>query len=184
MKSVKDGSNKSSNERNEPAVDLSAKSSLEESMFIDQAYEEFEDLSILDVLSQDNYEFLEKQVFIILNQSDINSNKQAFWQIYNDTFKVGTYRFVQIKKSKFLNKNHENIIIQLVDISKSILYDQVKAEIQFKELINATVSHEMRNPINSILFQNKNIKFIIQKIQKTLKAVKSEVKQGNYTNIL
>ena len=89
---------------------------------------------------------------------------------------MGAYRFVQIKKSKFLSNDHENIIIQLVDISKSILYDQVKAEIQFKELINATVSHEMRNPINSILFQNKNIKFIMQKIQKTLKAMKAEVK--------
>ena len=75
MRSVKDGSNLSSNGRNEPAVDLSAKSSLEESVYIDQAYEEFEDLSILDVFSQDNDEFLEKQVFIILNQSDINSNK-------------------------------------------------------------------------------------------------------------
>lgn len=42
----------------------------------------------------------------------------------------------------------------------------------------------MRNPINSILFQNKNIKFIIQKIHKTLKAVKTEVKQGNYSNTI
>ena len=75
-------------------------------------------------------EFLEKQVFIILNQSDINSNKQSFWKNYNNSFKVGSYKFVQIKKSKFLNNlNNENIIIQLVDISKSILYDQVKAEI-------------------------------------------------------
>ena len=42
----------------------------------------------------------------------------------------------------------------------------------------------MRNPINSILFQNKNIKFMIQKIMKTVKAMKSEVKQGNYSNTL
>lgn len=139
----------------------SCSGSIDESVYIDQAYEELEDLSILDIFSQDNQD-LEKHVFIILDQPDINSNKQMFWQNYNDTFKVGSYRFVQIKRSKFLNNSHENIIIQLVDISKSILYDQVKAEIQFKELINATVSHEMRNPINSILFQNKNIKFIIQ----------------------
>ena len=47
-KSVKDGSNKSSNEA---PVDLSAQGSLDESVYIDQAYEEFEDLSILDVFS-------------------------------------------------------------------------------------------------------------------------------------
>lgn len=80
-------------------VDLSACGSVDESVYIDQAYEEFEDLSIMDVFSKEDNDFLEKQVFIILNQSDINSNKQAFWQTYNDSFKEGSYRFVQIKKS-------------------------------------------------------------------------------------
>ena len=50
----------------------------DESIYIDQAYEEFEDLSILDIFDQE-IDQLQDRVFIILNQSDINSNKQAFW---------------------------------------------------------------------------------------------------------
>lgn len=50
----------------------------DESIYIDQVYEEFEDLSILDIFDQE-IDQLQDRVFIILNQSDINSNKQAFW---------------------------------------------------------------------------------------------------------
>ena len=44
-------------------------------------------------------------------------------------------------------------MIQIIDISDSILYDQSKAQNEFLSVINATVSHEMRNPINSIKSQ-------------------------------
>mmetsp|Transcript_13766 Transcript_13766/g.23487 ORF Transcript_13766/g.23487 Transcript_13766/m.23487 type:complete len:84 (+) Transcript_13766:3-254(+) len=43
--------------------------------------------------------------------------------------------------------------MQLNDISKSVLYDQAKAQSELLALINATVSHEMRNPLNSIINQ-------------------------------
>lgn len=42
-------------------------------------------------------------------------------------------------------------MIQLIDISHSILHDQQKAQNQSLEMINASVSHEMRNPLNSII---------------------------------
>ena len=42
-------------------------------------------------------------------------------------------------------------IVQIIDISDSILYDDIKAQSEFLELINACVSHEMRNPLNSIV---------------------------------
>ena len=40
---------------------------------------------------------------------------------------------------------------QFIDISKSILYDLEKSHNVMLELINACVSHEMRNPLNSII---------------------------------
>jgi len=43
-------------------------------------------------------------------------------------------------------------MIQIIDISASIFYDKMKEEKHISELINAAVSHEMRNPINSIIF--------------------------------
>ena len=45
-------------------------------------------------------------------------------------------------------------MLQFIDFSKSILYDIEKAQNVVLQLINACVSHEMRNPLNSIIAQN------------------------------
>ena len=45
-------------------------------------------------------------------------------------------------------------MLQFIDISKSILYDMEKAHNGVLSMINACVSHEMRNPLNSIIAQN------------------------------
>ena len=42
-------------------------------------------------------------------------------------------------------------MLQLVNTSGSILYKLEKAHNQVLEMINACVSHEMRNPLNSIV---------------------------------
>lgn len=42
-----------------------------------------------------------------------------------------------------------------IDISQKILYDTSKAEGELLSLINSTISHEMRNPLNSIINQGK-----------------------------
>ena len=45
-------------------------------------------------------------------------------------------------------------MVQFIDISKNILYDMEKAHNAVLSMINACVSHEMRNPLNSIIAQN------------------------------
>ena len=45
-------------------------------------------------------------------------------------------------------------VLKIIDISKDILYEKIKGEKRLLALINATVSHEMRNPINSLKSQN------------------------------
>ena len=42
-------------------------------------------------------------------------------------------------------------MIQLIDISQKILYDEMKAEKTLLTLITATVSHELRNPLYSLI---------------------------------
>lgn len=42
-------------------------------------------------------------------------------------------------------------ILQIIDVSHKLLYDDIKAEYKFHSLINATVSHELRNPLNSMI---------------------------------
>jgi len=41
----------------------------------------------------------------------------------------------------------------VIDISDKMLYNDAKAEQQFLEMINGAVSHELRNPLNSMIGQ-------------------------------
>ena len=45
-------------------------------------------------------------------------------------------------------------MLQLYNVSKDILYDREKTHSDLLMLINATVSHELRNPLNSLIAQN------------------------------
>ena len=64
-------------------------------------------------------------------------------------------------------------MICFIDISQKILYDTSKAEGEFLSLINSTISHEMRNPLNSIINQCK----IAQSICITFKSMLEKFKE-------
>ena len=68
---------------------------------------------------------------------------------------IPKFKFFQFKKSKILDKSSKKIKQMLCfnDISQKILYDSSKAEGELLTLINSTISHEMRNPLNSIINQ-------------------------------
>ena len=51
------------------------------------------------------------------------------------------------------NLHGNKIMIQIIDISQKILYDELQAEKSLLTLINATISHELRNPLNSLIGQ-------------------------------
>lgn len=57
-------------------------------------------------------------------------------------------------------------ILQIIDVSDRLLYDEVKAECKFQTMISATVSHELRNPLNSLIcnlqYMNHNLKSMKQ----------------------
>jgi signal transduction histidine kinase len=59
-------------------------------------------------------------------------------------------------------------MLQIIDISSSILYDRSKAENKFLSIINASVSHEMRNPLNSILAENILKEELIKRLKELL----------------
>ena len=60
-------------------------------------------------------------------------------------------KYVQIKATNFILNKKQKVLLQIIDVSHSIMYDQQKAENSFLALINACVSHELRNPLNSII---------------------------------
>ena len=54
---------------------------------------------------------------------------------------------------KLMVENNSYDLVQLIDVSAQVMFDRVIAEKKLLAIINATVSHEMRNPINSIRSQ-------------------------------
>jgi len=44
--------------------------------------------------------------------------------------------------------------VRITDVTDKVLYDKSKGEKELLSLVNATVSHELRNPLNSIMAQN------------------------------
>ena len=68
---------------------------------------------------------------------------------------IPKFRFFQVKISHVkTNIDQEGrLMICFIDISQKILYDTSKAESELLSLINSTISHEMRNPLNSIINQ-------------------------------
>ena len=77
-------------------------------------------------------------------------------------------KFVQLKMQRFKKGDRQMIMLQAIDISSSILYDNAKAQQEFHQMTNACVSHEMRNPLNSINAINIMKKTLYKKIDKEL----------------
>ena len=59
-------------------------------------------------------------------------------------------------------------MMQIINISANILYDQQKADNKFLQLINACISHELRNPLNSIIAQNMEKTMLYDELEKIL----------------
>ena len=59
-------------------------------------------------------------------------------------------------------------MIQIKDISQDVLIKKMKNQSDFQQLINATVSHEMRNPLNSIINLTKDLEYKITLFRTTL----------------
>jgi signal transduction histidine kinase len=82
---------------------------------------------------------------------------------------IPKFKFIQFKKSEIKNdKGQERVMLCFNDISQKILYDTTKAEGEFLSLINSTISHEMRNPLNSIINQCQIIYVVCQQFQKVI----------------
>ena len=60
-------------------------------------------------------------------------------------------QYVHFKVKKLKIEGEEKILVQIIDVSHKMLYNEVKAEKSFLSVINAAVSHELRNPLYSLV---------------------------------
>ena len=58
---------------------------------------------------------------------------------------------LKIKEFKTPERNKKMTLIQIIDMSDKILYNEAKAEQKFTTLMNGAVSHELRNPLSSLI---------------------------------
>ena len=77
-------------------------------------------------------------------------------------------RYVQIKLQVVESDIKKYHVLKIIDVSKDILYERAKGEQRLLALINATVSHEMRNPINALNSQNIKQAEINEKLKKII----------------
>ena len=68
----------------------------------------------------------------------------------------------------------DNILIQIIDVSHKLLYGEAKAEQSFLSLINGAVSHELRNPLNSLISQVSNLDEFFYKFKQYISKLKDD----------
>ena len=83
---------------------------------------------------------------------DSNEIENNVYQLINleDSRALQHMKYVQVRREKIQTMFRKHDVIQMIDISQKILYEMAVGEKRLFSLINATVSHEMRNPTNSI----------------------------------
>ena len=65
----------------------------------------------------------------------------------------------------------------MVDVTNYILYMDIKAKNQFTSLINACVSHELRNPLNSIIAKNIEKAALYQKMFENFELMDPQIRE-------
>jgi signal transduction histidine kinase len=81
----------------------------------------------------------------------------------------------------FNQKQHT--ILHFKDITGTVQYRLEKSHNQVLEMINACVSHEMRNPLNSIVAQNIEKEFVYEELEDTLRYFKATISESSMTII-
>lgn len=73
-----------------------------------------------------------------------------------------------MQRQVFKDDDQQWVVLQVIDTSAKVQIDREKTDKFIMSMVNATVNHELRNPINSIHCQNIMIKSLIKKIDDLL----------------
>lgn len=60
-------------------------------------------------------------------------------------------KYVKVKFTVYSSGHTERVMIQFIDVSNSVYFSQSKEQNMLLQTLNASVSHELRNPLNSIV---------------------------------
>lgn len=77
-------------------------------------------------------------------------------------------KYFQIKLNELIGENENELMITIVDCSHQIQYTNEKTNNQVLKTVNATVNHELRNPLNSIVATNEHKSYLYKELQNVL----------------
>ena len=84
----------------------------------------------------------------LLEMNPKKLEKMTFEVKKNKQVNVGvTVPYVKIFAKTYTNNKVIKKMVKIIDVTQNILYEQVFAENEFLSITNATVSHELRNPL-------------------------------------
>ena len=72
--------------------------------------------------------------------------------------------YITIRLKTFFQEGKLMKILSFVDVTTQIQYMEIKAQSEFSSLINTIMSHELRNPLNSIIAKNIEKSALYQKM--------------------
>ena len=75
-------------------------------------------------------------------------------------------------------------MLQISNVTNNILYHEYKAKHQITDLINACVSHELRNPLNAIIAKNIEKTELYKQLKKILRSLKKSSSSEHAIGIL
>jgi hypothetical protein len=126
--------------------------------------------SLNDLIQNKKSDFFNDKIFEIKIKKEDNDQKFKYVQIKTQ----------EVKDSQCKGRNKgKKILVQLIDVSDKMLYNEVKAEQEFLTLINATVSHELRNPLSSLVGQINHMQFLFETFGELLTQLRDEGKVHN-----
>lgn len=93
---------------------------------------------------------LEENIYCIQELIEMNPRKLS--KMTFEVKSIGgqeqvTAPYVKINTKTYQNNNQTKQLVKIIDVTQNILYEQVFAENEFLSITNATVSHELRNPL-------------------------------------
>jgi len=96
---------------------------------------------------------------------DSDKVRQKRFSFVNDEGERKTY--IQVKIQTYKKDGNDKTILQFIDVTKNVLQEQFKVQNELLEMINACISHELRNPLNSIKAQIEDQRSIFSLLERS-----------------
>ena len=136
----------------------------------DQQNVDRQEYSVNDVFEMAESELTDK-IFCIRSQILISDSIEPEME--------SNQQFFKFKVERIKRENEAMLVLKITDITINIRLQQSQQQKQILQMVNACVSHEMRNPINAIFAMNMQLRDQASELAKLLTQLQKEAASRN-----